>query len=151
MTSNGSRKSNTTARTIARVALVAAVIAVPIAAWARVTLPHRFTAGTPIRAAEVNANFDALNDGKQDRIGALVVRTPMTATPRFLIDHPLANGNPNAVLSAQHVSRASGDTFSNTVGFFYSAGDSRWMIFNEGPGNFPADTIFHVLIVREAQ
>jgi hypothetical protein len=145
------KKQNSTQRVIVRATLIAALVAVPLAAWARVTIPHRFTAGTPIRAAEVNANIDALNDGKQDRIGALVVRTPMTATPRFLIDHPLANGNPNAVITANHVSRVSGDAFPHTVGFFYSAGDSRWMIYNEGPGNFPSNTLFHVLIVREAQ
>lgn len=138
-------------KNIARVALIGAVMAVPLAALARITIPNRFTAGTPIRAAEVNANFDALNDGKQDRIGALVVRTPAAVTPRFLIYHPLANGNPNAVLSATHVSRVAGDTFASTVGFFYSATDGRWLMFNEGPGNFPGDTIFHVLIVREAQ
>jgi hypothetical protein len=138
-------------RNIIRVALVATVLAVPLAAVARIAIPNRFTAGTPIRAAEVNANFDALNDGKQDRIGALVVRTPAAVTPRFLIDHPLANGNPNAVLSATHVSRVAGDTFASTVGFFYSAADAKWLMYNEGPGNFPGDTIFHVLIVREAQ
>lgn len=138
-------------RNIVRAALVAAVSIVPLAALARITIPNRFTAGTPIRAAEVNANFDALNDGKQDRIGALVVRTPAAATPRFLIDHPLANGNPNAVLSATHISRVAGDTFASTVGFFYSTADAKWLMYNEGAGNFPSDTIFHVLIVREAQ
>lgn len=52
---------------IAFVAIVVAVLAFGV--WGvALTLPNTFVAGEVISAAEVNANFEALADGKQDRV-----------------------------------------------------------------------------------
>lgn len=52
---------------IAFVAIVVAMLAFGV--WGvALTLPNTFVAGEVISAAEVNANFDALAEGKQDRV-----------------------------------------------------------------------------------
>lgn len=52
-----------------RLYLFLAVLALSLGVWVvAVTIPHTFQAGDVIRADEVNQNFTALNDGKQERI-----------------------------------------------------------------------------------
>jgi hypothetical protein len=53
-----------------RIAFVAVVVALlAFGVWGvALTLPNTFVAGEVISAAEVNANFEALADGKQDRV-----------------------------------------------------------------------------------
>ena len=63
------RPSALMSRLLRRPALTSAlafVLAVPSAVLGAVTLPHVFSANTRISAAQVNANFDALNSGKLD-------------------------------------------------------------------------------------
>lgn len=46
--------------------LIGVVAALPVAGLAQVSLPHTFAPNTRISAAQVNANFTALNNGKLD-------------------------------------------------------------------------------------
>jgi hypothetical protein len=68
------------ARPLAAV-LTLALVAVPIAVWATVTLPHTFSNGTVADADEVNANFAALvaaveaNQARLDEIGQMFLTT----------------------------------------------------------------------------
>ena len=68
---------------------VTALLVVPLAAVAAVTLPHSFTDGTVAEAEQVNANFDALVTevnslthvwGQVDATGAVVEGTGFTST-----------------------------------------------------------------------
>lgn len=49
-------------------AIAGMAVFVPAITLADITLPHTFTAGTPAVAAQVNANFNALNTGKEDKV-----------------------------------------------------------------------------------
>lgn len=67
---------------------------------ADITMPNKFVAGGTIKSAEVNANFDALNTGKQDKLVAFthVAKTANISQNYTFIDNPATNGNPNAIL-----------------------------------------------------
>lgn len=64
-----------------RIAFAASIVAVlAFGVWGvALTLPNTFLAGEVISAAEVNANFEALADGKQDRVSGACSDGAMTS------------------------------------------------------------------------
>lgn len=64
------------------------------------------------------------------------------------IDHPDLNGNPDAIVMAQHNWGTSGDTsniiIDKTIGVWYTG--SQWAVYIEDQTNMPEDTMFNVFI-----
>lgn len=77
---------------------------------------------------------------------ATVGNTLLNAT---LLDHPLANGNRNALILVTqnwNPDGASGVYNNHHVGVFYSSGYQKWAIFNEDNAAMPLGASFSVLI-----
>jgi hypothetical protein len=65
------------------------------------------------------------------------------------IDHPITNGNPNAiVLVTQHwgPGGAVGQDNDHPVGAWYDSRTARWAIFNQDLADMPEDAAFNVLL-----
>ena len=65
------------------------------------------------------------------------------------LDHPLANGNPEAVLSVTpnwNPGGISGIYNDHLVGAWYDAGEQRWTIFNNDSAPMPRNAAFNVLV-----
>ena len=62
-----------------------------------------------------------------------------------ILDHPMLNGNPNAVVNVQHIWT---NTYLNeTVGVWYSPSRGRWTIYNNSSTLMKTGQAFNVLIV----
>jgi hypothetical protein len=118
-------------------ATAAAVVLVSGAVLADITIPNKFVAGGTIKSADVNANFDALNTGKQDKV--TVFTHVATATSinmnSTVIDNPATNGAPNATLIITP-NRSPGGV---AAAFYYGSvsvnyGNGKWQIIHDkGP------------------
>ena len=67
------------------------------------------------------------------------------------IDHPLTNGDPNAILIVTQNWNPGGvgDTYNaHPIGVYYSAGTARWMVFNQDWAAMPVNAAFNVLVVK---
>jgi len=63
------------------------------------------------------------------------------------IDHPLANSNPNALVTVSPTPYAgafSGSVDDHPIGVYYDAGAQRWTIFNQDVAAMPSDSSFTV-------
>ncbi len=76
---------------------------------------------------------------------ATVDNTPGNYT---ILDSPLLNNNPNAVINVMHDwgTSGSGAYYNEALGVWYSSGRGRWTIFNNNSGAIPAGLKFNVLI-----
>lgn len=138
-------------RTIA-VALAVLALSIPAALWAAdLSLPHVFTKGTIIHADEVNSNFEVLRHdlAQSDRfvvIGQTLTKAAGSSTFYVtLLDHPLLNGNPNALAFVQArdmrtLGACIADNHDGTgkpwADLSYPVGyeDGRWWIWMTCPG-----------------
>ena len=68
-----------------------------------------------------------------------------------VIDHPMLNGNPNAIFNITHNWGISGDTsniiLDKTMGVWYTG--TNWAIYNEDQSNMPEDIEFDLFIFDE--
>lgn len=121
--------------------------------FADVTIPNKFVPNTPIKSSEVNANFDALNAGKQDKVVAFIhVASPTNISNNYtFIDNPATNGNPNAILIVTPNRSPAG----GAAPFYYgsvsvSYGSGKWAILHDkGPSEPVADKeAFNVLVLK---
>ncbi len=110
-----------------RLYLFLAVLGLSLGVWvAAVTIPHSFQAGDVIRADEVNQNFTALNDGKQERITG-------TCAPGFSIRVVNADGS----VDCEQDDGAAGGSFwglsgnpgTNPAGNFVGTTDAQPLVF----------------------
>lgn len=68
-----------------------------------------------------------------------------------LIDHPLINGDPDALLFVTQnwdAAGAPGVYNAHPVGVFYQNGSSQWAVFNEDAAAMPNGAAFNVLVVK---
>jgi len=102
-----------------------------------------------IASMPVDAAFNVLippDDG--DLFVHTATTTNLIAQSTF-IDHPLTNGNPNAiVLVTQNWNPGGvGSTYNNhAIGVWYSNSTKKWAIFNQDKVNMPVGAAFNVLI-----
>ena len=71
-----------------------------------------------------------------------------------LIDHPDLNGNPNAKLLVSHNWNpgGTGGVYNDfTTGVYYSAGDSKWGVYNESGANMVEDSSYNVYIAQGSE
>ena len=97
------------------------------------------------RSMANNSTYNVLVQTTADR-GALVHRTTSanTSLNQTTINHPLANGDPNAkIIVTQRIS-SSGVRNNHSIGVYYAGG--RWRIFNQDRANLGIGVEFNVLI-----
>jgi hypothetical protein len=63
-----------------------------------------------------------------------------------IIDHPLTNSNPNALLFVAPNWTASPVYHTHSVGVFYDTDIQRWLIFNQDSSFMPGDIAFNVMV-----
>jgi hypothetical protein len=71
-----------------------------------------------------------------------------------LIDHPDLNGNPNAKLLVSHNWNPPGSVGiynDNNTGLYYSAGDSKWGVYNENALSIIEDSSYNVYIAQGSE
>jgi hypothetical protein len=67
-----------------------------------------------------------------------------------LINHPLTNGNPAAILEVTQILNPGSVQYNNAaVGVWYNSFASRWGIFNEDYSTMPQDAAFNVKVASE--
>ncbi len=67
------------------------------------------------------------------------------------LDHPLINGNPDAILyvTQNWNPGGGGGTYNNhPVGVWYDAGRKRWAIFNQDRAQMPNRAAFNVVVLE---
>lgn len=66
-----------------------------------------------------------------------------------VIDNPLINGDPNAILVVTHNLSASGVQYHNTpVGVYYDGAASKWVIFTENVSAIPNGMAYNVIAIK---
>lgn len=108
---------------------------------ADIALPSTFTPATPIKSAEVNANFAALNTGKQDKVVAFThVGTAANTSGNYTtIDNAAVNGKPDVLLmiTANKSPVGGGATvfYAGSSSVQYDPTGGKWSILHDiGPG-----------------
>ena len=64
------------------------------------------------------------------------------------LDHPLANGRPEAIVLVTHRWGGSGVNLP-AVGVYYEGGSRRWCVFTEGGTGMPLGVPFNVLVITQ--
>jgi len=78
-----------------------------------------------------------------------------TATPtnvdasRTIIDNPMTNGDPNAMLVVTYVISATDPLITAPIGVYYDSGSGRWLIFRADGNNMPFGAKFNVLVIKK--
>jgi hypothetical protein len=66
-----------------------------------------------------------------------------------VIDHPLTNGNPNAIVFVTpnwNPGNVGGTYNNHNIGIWYSSSQQKWAIFNQDLAAMPVDAAFNVLV-----
>lgn len=109
---------------------------------------------TPRAATTDDSPSDKPAEQEEPTLTALVHRSTPDNTVRnsTYIDHPQANGNPDAILLVtQNQEREGGVTNAHPTGVWYDANrGGRWAIFNQDLAPMPKDAVFGVIIQEDA-
>jgi hypothetical protein len=137
--------------------LAASLILVSGFVLADVTIPNTFSPGTPIKSGDVNANFAALNTGKQDKVVTFThIASAANSSQNYtFIDNAATNGNPNAfVIVTPNRSPPGGTTqfYYGSISISYSGtgASGKWTILHDKGPTEPivVGEAFNVLVVK---
>jgi hypothetical protein len=94
-----------------------------------------FTAGTPIRAADVNANFEALRAAMPvSFVHKATAANSVALDPNITcIDSPSTNAKTNVIIQVTQNYGSSLVYNKEPIGVYYRTGSSKWCIFNQAP------------------
>ncbi len=71
---------------------------------------------------------------------------------RTILDHPMLNGNPDAIVFIEHSWNPDGESpgvyHNRYTGVFYDAGLERWVIFNQDNSTMPTGLAFNVFVAN---
>jgi hypothetical protein len=115
--------------------------------------------GTMDKWAIFNQDYSGMVDGTDFNVlipptgRDVFVHTATVANTFFnytLIDHPITNNNPNAILLVTHnlnPGGASSTHNAHSIGVWYSSSAKKWAVFNQdNSSSMPVDAAFNVLI-----
>lgn len=112
------------------------IFLVSTAAHSQTDVPHDFVAGQPARAAEVNENFQTLEDSVNQNSGEIAANTTGIATNAGSIQD-----NQAAIAALQSVGQVSAAAAQIQTGLDLTSG-LRWLVaffYEDAGGNFPSD------------
>ncbi|AWN22463.1 hypothetical protein DKM44_03770 [Deinococcus irradiatisoli] len=116
-----------------------------VAAAAPFTTPNSFTAGTQIKSAMMNENFQAIQTELRRLSFSAFIHTAAGGSYVSCIDNPLTNGDPNAIVNFSH--RWTSVYYSSPFGIYYNG--SKWCIFSEVTSQtIAAGTKFNVVVYK---
>lgn len=101
-----------------------------------------------LAAMPVNASFNVVVAGSTTAVVHTATAENSSVQSTF-IDHPLLNGNPNAIFSVTpnwNPGGVGGTHNNRAIGVFYSNAVKRWAIFNQNLDTMPVGASFNVLI-----
>ncbi|GHF43669.1 hypothetical protein HNQ07_001951 [Deinococcus metalli] len=143
--------------TVLRSLLVSIALAAAVAVAVDFSTPHTFTAGTTIKASEMNDNFQAAQTELR-RLDSKIVGFVHTSTAGnsvnnwTCIDNPATNDKPNAVVTVTHNYNPGGDSTksnydTNLTGVWYTT--NKWCIYHEDPSKaMTAGKTYNVVVVQ---
>lgn len=116
---------------------ITAALASAVALAATYSTPHTFTAGSTIRAADMNENFQAVQTDLrrlESRVTGFVHTTTAAnvAANWSCFDHPATNDHPEAIVTVTHVYNPVGKAENydrNVIGVWYY--QNRWCVYHE--------------------
>lgn len=130
--------------------LTLTTLALAASAQAQFTTPNTFSAGSPIKAADMNSNFSAIQTELQ-RLASLSVAFVHTASAANIsghitcIDNATTNNTPNAIVLFTH--NWNGTYYTKPFGIYYNG--SKWCIFSEDTSQaMVAGSKFNVLVFK---
>jgi len=96
-----------------------------------------------------NAAFNVLVPAVDTSVFVHIARAGSISENYTLIDHPLTNGKPNALVFVTQNWNPSGvgNTYNDhAIGVWYSDLDQKWSVFDQDGAAMPADAAFNVLV-----
>lgn len=122
-----------------------------VVAQAQFTTPNTFSAGSTIKAADMNGNFDAVQTELR-RLAGLSGAFLHTATAANIssgyitcFDNPLTNNAPNAIVIAAHSWTST--YYTKPFGMWYNG--SKWCIYSQDTSqNITVGTKFNVMVFK---
>ena len=97
------------------------------AAAAPFTTPNSFSAGSAIKAADMKANFSAVQTELRRLSFSAFIHTAVGGSYITCIDNPLTNGDASAIVNFSHSWTST--YYPEPFGIYYNG--SKWCIFSE--------------------
>ena len=97
------------------------------------------------------ASFNVAFTDSDPQAGAHVTSAANTSGHISYLDHPLANGNPSALIQASPSwnSSTSGAIHAHVIGVWYDAKKGRWALFNQDFAPMPLNSTFQIYVAQE--
>lgn len=119
-------------------------------AHAQFTTPKTFTAGTAIKAADMNSNFSAIQTELRRLDGRIVAFTHMATTSNYItcFDNAATNNNPNAFVVITRVWGSGGSNayITTPISIYYAS--NKWCAYSENATTSLNNVKFNVLVIK---